>query len=24
VKRGRAYPRAAFKPLAKGDIEDDE
>ena len=24
VKRGRAYPRAAFKPLAKGDIEDDD
>ena len=24
VKRGRPYPRAAFKPLAKGDIEDDE
>jgi imidazolonepropionase-like amidohydrolase len=24
VKRGRAYPRSAFKPLAKGDIEDDE
>jgi len=24
IKRGRAYPRSAFKPLAKGDIEDDE
>ena len=24
IKRGRAYPRADFKPLAKGDIEDDE
>jgi imidazolonepropionase-like amidohydrolase len=23
VKRGRAYPRADFKPLAKGDIEDE-
>ncbi len=24
IKRGRAYARSAFKPLAKGDIEDDE
>ena len=24
VKRGRPYPRAEFKPLSKGDIEDDE
>ena len=24
IKRGRPYPRAQFKPLAKGDIEDDE
>jgi len=24
IKRGRAYPRAAFKPLVKGDIGDDE
>jgi len=24
IKRGRAYPRTEFKPLVKGDIEDDE